>query len=74
MSCAWPHFQVNLQGVFDHAGDLNDHLVIERREKVFKHRRGQKRSPRWLQEDGKNGENRRWGGGMKDRVKNEVTA
>lgn len=35
MSCAWPLFQVNLLGVFDHGGDLNDHLVIERRSRVL---------------------------------------
>lgn len=35
MSCAWPLFQVNLRGVFDHAKDLNDHLVIERRNRVL---------------------------------------
>lgn len=35
MSCAWPLFQVNLRGVFDHAKDLNDHLVIERRSGVL---------------------------------------
>lgn len=35
MSCARPLFQVNLRGVFDHAKDLNDHLVIERRSGVL---------------------------------------
>lgn len=35
MSCARPLFQVNLRGVFDHAKDLNDHLVIERRSMVL---------------------------------------
>lgn len=30
MSCAWPVFQVNLRGAFDHTGDLNDQLVIEK--------------------------------------------
>lgn len=35
MSRAWPLFQVNLWGVFDRAGDLNDHLVIERGNRVL---------------------------------------
>lgn len=36
MSRARPPLQLNLRGAFDHATDLNDHLVIERRSRVFK--------------------------------------
>lgn len=36
MSCAWPLFQVDLWGAFDHATDLNDRQVIERGNRVLK--------------------------------------
>lgn len=36
MSRAWPLFQVDLWGAFDHATDLNDRQVIERGNGILK--------------------------------------
>lgn len=62
MSWAWPLFQVNLRGVFDHGGDLNDHLVIERRKWDLNRHREHKWSPRWLQGGRREGSKREAGG------------
>lgn len=65
MSCAWPLFQVNLWGVFDHIGDLNDHLVIERRNRVLNRHPG---SCGWKERMRKEGRNEMDGDGeQKDR-------
>lgn len=42
MSRAWPLFQVDLWGAFDHATDLNDRQVIERGNVGFKEGCGRK--------------------------------
>lgn len=67
MSCAWPLFQVNLWGVFDHARDLNDHQVIERRNSNLKERQGQKMITQLVVEGGENGER-----GENGRLRSEI--
>lgn len=77
MSRAWPQFQVNLRGVFDPTRDLKDHMVIEGQKMVLNtdgDKMGIKWLTRWLRQEGDDEERVRWGYGMKDRVKKEVTA
>lgn len=65
MSRARPPLQLNLRGAFDHATDLNDHLVIERRSRVLKQRRSRGEGGAGDHLGGRRGMGKRGKGGVK---------